>query len=385
MSLDDAPEDVSGRVAVELPPDPEGQGLVPAQPMALATVDRLLATAVANDISVDALEKLLGLHERMQATAARAAYAEALSAFQADCPVIPKTKSANAGNYSYKYAPLDVIVSTVGPILRAHGLSYRFDTAFEATEYGQAQVVRCIVQHRDGHSEASEFRTPTDAGARMNDMQKSASAQTYAKRYAFCNALGILTGDEDNDGHGSSGAGRSNVPRPVDGDRRAPAGAAPASVATTPSGGPAGGATPRPLGRNLVKIPRPQGPQDSDGQPFLQDVGTFHTVAETPAVPEGSVNESESAQVQAREMAEAEKAELRVRIIKGQAALLRTMTKYKDFTEDDLWNRAGEVVDQWTMSVAGFQVPLVELNREQLRRAAAKMDETVVQRTGNAA
>ena len=97
------------------------------------------------------------------------------------------------------------------------------------------------------------------------------------------------------------------------------------------------------------------------------------------------MNESESAQVQAREMAEAEKAELRVRIIKGQAALLRTMTKYKDFTEDDLWNRAGEVVDQWTMSVAGFQVPLVELNREQLRRAAAKMDETVVQRTGNAA
>src|SRR3990167_3791525 len=33
----------------------------------------------------------------------------------------------------------------------------------------------------------------------MNAAQKVASALTYAKRYAFCNAFGILTGDADDD------------------------------------------------------------------------------------------------------------------------------------------------------------------------------------------
>jgi hypothetical protein len=31
----------------------------------------------------------------------------------------------------------------------------------------------------------------------MNEPQRFASALTFAKRYAFCNAFGILTGDED--------------------------------------------------------------------------------------------------------------------------------------------------------------------------------------------
>jgi hypothetical protein len=34
----------------------------------------------------------------------------------------------------------------------------------------------------------------------MNEQQKYASALTFAKRYSFCNSLGILTGDEDTDG-----------------------------------------------------------------------------------------------------------------------------------------------------------------------------------------
>ena len=34
----------------------------------------------------------------------------------------------------------------------------------------------------------------------MSDSQVVAAASTFSKRYAFCNAFGILTGDEDNDG-----------------------------------------------------------------------------------------------------------------------------------------------------------------------------------------
>lgn len=33
----------------------------------------------------------------------------------------------------------------------------------------------------------------------MSDTQLYAAASTFAKRYAFCNAFGIMTGDEDNE------------------------------------------------------------------------------------------------------------------------------------------------------------------------------------------
>ena len=208
------------------------------------SIEGLIALAIQHGAAVEPLERLMAMRQTLKAEAAREAFFEALSAFQSECPVIPKRKTAGAGSYTYRYAPLDVIVHITSPIMRKFGLSYRFDTRFEADP--PAQVVVCTVHHRDGHQESSEFRTPVDASARMNDMQKSASAQTYAKRYAFCNAFGILTGDDDDDG-ASGGSPRvapgANVvaPRP----------AQPTS-------------SPRPVGKNLVPLKRVSRAQDSD-------------------------------------------------------------------------------------------------------------------------
>jgi hypothetical protein len=47
----------------------------------------------------------------------------------------------------------------------------------------------------------------------MNAQQKVASALTYAKRYAFCNALGILTTDQDDDAQ-SAGEQGGNEKQP---------------------------------------------------------------------------------------------------------------------------------------------------------------------------
>jgi len=49
----------------------------------------------------------------------------------------------------------------------------------------------------------------------MNDAQKIASALTYSKRYAFCNATGIMTGDEDQDGNGGGESGYGPPERPA--------------------------------------------------------------------------------------------------------------------------------------------------------------------------
>lgn len=163
--------------------------------------EALLATAIEKGVGIETLERLLALREKLNAENARAAFFQALAGFQSECPIIPKTKTAkiegSRGSYTYSYAPLEVIVARVQPLLQKWGLSAVFDTV--VTDVALQSV--CTVHHVAGHHEASSFQVPIDKAARMNDAQKVASASTYAKRYAYCNALGILTGDDDDDAH----------------------------------------------------------------------------------------------------------------------------------------------------------------------------------------
>jgi hypothetical protein len=172
-----------------------------AKPKALEQVStpfQLIANAVqSGSIDIETIKELRALQKEMKADAAQEAFIQAMASFQAECPTIEKGKSVMNGNrLMYKYAPLDVIVATVRPILAKHKLAYsvtveQTDTEIKAT---------CKITHSDGHSETSSFAVPTTAGTNlMSAPQKVASAMTYAKRYAFCNVLGILTGDEDQD------------------------------------------------------------------------------------------------------------------------------------------------------------------------------------------
>lgn len=243
------------------------QGLV-----APASVEGLIALAIEHGAAIEPLERLMAMRDRIRAEQAREAFFEALSAFQSECPVIPKGKqvsvrSQSGGSYTYSYAPLEEIAKVIAPVLRRHGLSYRFNTQFESSP--PAQVVTCIVNHRQGHQEQSEFRTPIDSGARMNVMQQAASAQTYGRRYALLNALGITVGGEDDDGQGAgpSRGRREVMPRDVPAyaePRHMTSGAsAPESNVVRTSPNPAvregqvvpSGAVAR--GKNLVRITRP--------------------------------------------------------------------------------------------------------------------------------
>jgi hypothetical protein len=171
---------------------------------AVVDPETLLAKAIEHNVSIDALERLLALRERLAAERARTEFFTALASFQGECPIIPKRDSAtivakSGARYTYRYASLDDIVRVTAPLLAARGLATRVETAIDA---GQL-CATCVVHHVGGHSEASTFRVPIATGDRMNPAQQVASASTYAKRYAYCNALGILTGDEDDDARGS--------------------------------------------------------------------------------------------------------------------------------------------------------------------------------------
>lgn len=176
------------------------QAAPPAQ--VAINVEALIAKGIEHGASIDALERLLAMRDRLIAEQSKSAFFSALSAFQGECPPIQKSKTIKSGSYSYSYAPIETIVHTIQPVMSRNGLSITIETEF--TDNPPAQTATVTVHHRDGFSRSSIFRAPVDMAASMNLIQKHASAQSYAKRYALMNALGIVTGDDDDDGQATS-------------------------------------------------------------------------------------------------------------------------------------------------------------------------------------
>lgn len=148
------------------------------------------------NFNAETFEKLIGLQREMKADQQREAYAEAFAKFQAECPIIKKTKKVSYSSTNYDYASLDEMVYTIKPILGKHGLSFAFDTRKEDSE----MVLVTTVKHCKGHQESFEFFfSALDDGGKMNNSQRRKSAITYAKRSALENALGLVTAGEDDD------------------------------------------------------------------------------------------------------------------------------------------------------------------------------------------
>lgn len=162
------------------------------------SVSEFISQAISQNLPVETMERLFALRERVKAETAREAFIAAMAKFQSECPVIVKTKEVytKSGGKAYAYAPIESIVSQVKDALMNNGFSY--STNMEMLE--GAVKVSVKVQHVLGHSEVTEMTVPlgTKTGV-MSDSQVVAAASTFAKRYAFLNAFGILTGDEDND------------------------------------------------------------------------------------------------------------------------------------------------------------------------------------------
>jgi hypothetical protein len=145
------------------------------------------------------MERLLVIRRELKAEWAKEQYDRAMSEFQAECPIIKKTKGVRTdeGKVAYKYAPLEAIVDQVKELLSKHGFSYGVNQPESKQGYIK---VAFTVKHKSGHSEVSSVELPLGNKTRiMSQTQVEAAALTFAKRYAFCNAFGILTGDEDTD------------------------------------------------------------------------------------------------------------------------------------------------------------------------------------------
>jgi hypothetical protein len=165
----------------------------PHQPEAVA----LIREAMASKADPAYLRELLAVRREWAADEARNAYNLAISEFQRRAPIIAKEDKA----YDKQYARMDRIWRETRPLITELGLSVTWQIC-ELRADGTCHVEGQL-RHRDGHGEKLVQDIPMPELIKgQNRAQQMGSASTYAKRYAFCAALGIVTGDDD-DGHGA--------------------------------------------------------------------------------------------------------------------------------------------------------------------------------------
>ena len=157
----------------------------------------LINAAVEKGADVETLNKLLVMRKELKDEWAREQYVKAMAGFQSECPVIEKKKIVKdkSGAVRYKFADLASIIDQTKELIAGKDLTYRFKTIIRDT----ALVSQCHVTHINGWTEINEFLVPLGNEQYMSDVQKYGARRTFANRYSFCDAFGILTGDEDTD------------------------------------------------------------------------------------------------------------------------------------------------------------------------------------------
>lgn len=173
-----------------------------AQVVELSSPFSLIESAVANNASIETLERLMALNERHEANEARKAFFKAMQQFQSIKPDLPRNQAVSfgQGKTAYNFCPLPEIDQRLREPLGACDLSYRFENLTKDSAFG----IRCIVTHTKGHSECTEMYAPADTSGNKNSIQGIGSTSTYLQRYTLIAAFGLTTADEDDDGQSNS-------------------------------------------------------------------------------------------------------------------------------------------------------------------------------------
>ena len=161
---------------------------------------RLIEIAVSGGADIEKIEKLMNLQERYEAAQAKKEFNKAMAVFQGELPVIEKLGivdfESSKGRTYYNYAKLEDIAKAIRPALKSADLAYRFAQKQDAG----LMSVRCIVTHKDGHSEFSEISSSLDTTGGKDALKSIASTISYLKRYTLTGVLGVVVGGEDDDG-----------------------------------------------------------------------------------------------------------------------------------------------------------------------------------------
>jgi hypothetical protein len=168
------------------------------------------------DFDIDKVKQMIEIKERLDATAARKAYAADMAEFKKVAPTITKDRHVffkgkdGKPDTSYDHASLGNVVETAIAKLAEFGFSHRWTAPRE----GDRIVVTCTLTHRMGHSESETQDGAPDATGSKSTLQASASTRTFLERYTFLAVTGLATKAQlDDDGRGGGeGGGEEEQP-----------------------------------------------------------------------------------------------------------------------------------------------------------------------------
>lgn len=168
-----------------------------------SSINKLITVALEQKADIQTLERLFSLQKEWEANEAKKEYIKAFSLLQGELPIVEKETEVKGkdGKLRYTYAKLEKIISEAKPFIAKHGFSYTFT---EKKDKEMATAI-CTVRHSLGHSEEFPFTIEIGTEDYMTSPQKYGARMTFAKRYAFCNAFGIVTADEDDDANAKDG------------------------------------------------------------------------------------------------------------------------------------------------------------------------------------
>lgn len=155
------------------------------------------------DTSVDVgkMQTLLDMREKVLKREAEIAFNESMVRLQHRIPDIFKTSEIKIRDtVQSKFAALENIDRAVRPLMSEEG----FSVSYDSEPSGALTIWKCIISHSMGHHRTYCLPPiPSDTSGNKNAVQAMGSANSYARRYALCNALNIVTKGLDDDGHGS--------------------------------------------------------------------------------------------------------------------------------------------------------------------------------------
>jgi len=156
--------------------------------------------AMDPNVSVDKLERLIELQERIMRHDAKAAFEAAYARLQAHIPIIDERSRIVVRNeVRSTYAALEDIHSVIKPILAQYGFAIRHRTEWPTDKPNIIRIIG-ILGHEQGHSEESIFEAPADRSDFRSDIQSMGSTVSYGRRYTTMDLLNIATQRADNDG-----------------------------------------------------------------------------------------------------------------------------------------------------------------------------------------
>lgn len=165
------------------------------------TVAEMLQACIDRGVTGDnvvALEKMVGLYERMEIQRAEREFAKAFVGLQGEMPKVQATKAVpnNDGGVRFRFAPFEDLMAQVGPMLQRHGFTVSFSSRVDASRI----ISTCTLQHIGGHKRSNDFAVRIGSGPpKASEAQADGAAATYAKRFALTEALNIIVCHLDND------------------------------------------------------------------------------------------------------------------------------------------------------------------------------------------